>query len=143
MRVLLDTNVLISGLAYPSGIPGKILTAWSYGSFDVVLSSYILEEFRPVLPKLAHRHALTSQQIDDLVDIYSIKAEIVEPLDVEPPELRDRTDAPILGSFEAAKQTGLLDYIISGDKDLLVLVDRYPVLSPSDFWQRHQGVGLF
>ena len=28
LRVVLDTNVLLSGIAYPSSIPGKILTAW-------------------------------------------------------------------------------------------------------------------
>ena len=80
MRVVLDTNVLLSGLAYPNSIPGKILAAWRFGSLEVVLSTFILEELRRVLPRLAHRHGLNAQQIDDLIDILSVKAEIVEPI---------------------------------------------------------------
>ncbi|MBK9428319.1 MAG: PIN domain-containing protein [Gammaproteobacteria bacterium] len=53
LRVVLDTNVLLSSIAYPDSIPGKILTAWRRGSVAVLLSDYILEELRRVLPKLA------------------------------------------------------------------------------------------
>ncbi len=80
LRVVLDTNVLLSGLAYPSSVPGKILTAWRHGSVDVLLSVYILEELRRVLPRLANRHGLSAAVIDDLVDALSIQAETVEPL---------------------------------------------------------------
>jgi predicted nucleic acid-binding protein len=55
-RVVLDTNVLLSGIAYPASMPGKILAAWRSGSVDVVLSDYILDELRRVLPRLGHRH---------------------------------------------------------------------------------------
>ena len=65
LRVVLDTNVLLSGIAYPGSIPGKILTAWRRGSVEVLLSDYILEELRRVLPKLAHRHGLSTIDIDD------------------------------------------------------------------------------
>ena len=39
LRVVLDTNVLVSGLAYPGSVPGRILNAWQQGGLDVVLSS--------------------------------------------------------------------------------------------------------
>ena len=52
MRVVLDTNVLLSGLAYPASPPGRILAAWKAGALEVVLSDYILEELRRVLPRL-------------------------------------------------------------------------------------------
>lgn len=29
------------------------------------------------------------------------------------------------------------DYLITGDEDLLVLADRYAIVSPADFWRRH------
>lgn len=38
LRVVLDTNVLASGLAYPVSTPGKIVNAWRQGLIDVVLS---------------------------------------------------------------------------------------------------------
>ena len=53
VRVVLDTNVLVSGLAYPAGIPGRILGAWVRGGIDVVLSRYILDEMVRVLPRLS------------------------------------------------------------------------------------------
>lgn len=52
LRVVLDTNVLVSGLAYPGSVPGRIVGAWRRGGLDVVLSKYILDEMVRVLPKL-------------------------------------------------------------------------------------------
>jgi uncharacterized protein len=59
LRVVLDTNVLISGLAYPASLPGKNLAAWHAGRLNVVLSRYILDEIARVLPKLS-RISLTA-----------------------------------------------------------------------------------
>ena len=52
LRVVLDTNVLVSGIAYPESLPGRILGAWRRGGVDVVLSRYILDEMVRVLPRL-------------------------------------------------------------------------------------------
>lgn len=49
-------------------------------------------------------------------------------------------DLPVLGTLLAAIQSGSVDYLITGDKDLLVLGDRYPIVSPADFWARHGGL---
>lgn len=108
LRVVLDTNVLLSGIAYPASLPGKILAAWRHGSLEVVLSIFILEELRRVLPRLAHRHQLTTAEIDDLVDILSIQADLVEPQAGADPVLRDKDDQPILGTLLAAMNQGEL-----------------------------------
>jgi putative PIN family toxin of toxin-antitoxin system len=139
LRVVLDTNVLLSGLAYPSSVPGKILAAWRHGSVDVLLSVYILEELRRVLPRLANRHGLSAAEIDDLVDALSIQAETVEPLPGVDPDLRDAADQPVLGTLLAALQGSGVDYLITGDKDLLALAGRYPIVTPAAFWERHAG----
>ena len=140
MRVVLDTNVLLSGIAVPGSVPGRIMSAWRLGSIEVVLSDFIMEELRRVLPRLSHRHGLTSVEIDDLLDILSIQAEILEPHAPDEPLLRDTNDLPVLGTLLAAVQSGSIDYLITGDKDLLVLGDRYPIVSPADFWTRHGGL---
>lgn len=44
IRVVLDTNVLVSGLAYPRSIPGRIVDAWLQGALEVVLSRFILDD---------------------------------------------------------------------------------------------------
>ena len=138
-RVVLDTNVLLSGIAYPASVPGKILAAWRHGSVDVLLSTYILEELRRVLPRLAHRHGLTLAEINDLVDVLSIQAEVIDPLPSIEPELRDTNDLPVLGTLLSAIKTSNGDYLITGDKDLLVLSDRYPIVTPAKFWETHAG----
>lgn len=140
LRVVLDTNVLLSGIAFPGSIPGKIMSAWRLGSLEVVLSDFILHELRRVLPRLNHRHGLTSAEIDDLLDILSIQAEVLEPQVTDEQLLRDVNDLPVLGTLLAAVQVGRVNYLITGDKDLPVLRDRYPVISPADFWMRHGGL---
>ena len=55
MRVVLDTNVLISGLLSSKGAPGRILDAWRAGGFELVGSNALVDEFKRVCayPKLA------------------------------------------------------------------------------------------
>jgi putative PIN family toxin of toxin-antitoxin system len=138
-RVVLDTNVLMSGIAYPASIPGKILAAWRNGAVEVLLSAYILDELRRVLPRLAHRHGLTGAEIEDLVDALSIQAEIIEPPPAEEPRLRDAADERVLDTLLAALNASQSDYLITGDKDLLAVADRYPILTPTQFWSLHGG----
>ena len=140
LRVVLDTNVLLSGIAYPASVPGKILSAWRHGSVDVLLSAYILEELRRALPRLAHRHGLNLAEIDDLVDALSIQAEIIEPLPDLEPDLRDIHDQPVLGTLLAALNISSLSYLITGDLDLLAMADRYPIVAPAKFWATHGGL---
>lgn len=137
LRVVLDTNVLLSGIAYPASIPGKIMAAWRHGSVEVLLSTYILEELRRVLPRLAHRHGLTAGEIEDLVDSLSLQAEILEPLPGNVPDLRDVADQPVLGTLLAALGASGADYLIIGDKDLLALAEHYPIVAPARFWETH------
>lgn len=140
LRVLLDTNVLLSGIAYPASVPGKILAAWRHGSVEVLLSDYILSERRGVLPKLAHRHGLSASEIDDLVDALSIQAELIEHATSSTPDLRDQKGQDVLGTLLAALQTSAADYLITGDKDLLALAGRHPIVTPADFWAKHAGL---
>lgn len=133
LRLVLDTNVLLSGIAYPASVPGKIIAAWRHGSVEVLLSSFILDELRRVLPRLAHRHRLTDAEIEDLVDILSIQAEVIDPTDPTAPDLRDPQDLPILGTLLASRA----DYLITGDKDLLALAGPYPIVTPAQFWAAH------
>jgi uncharacterized protein len=134
LRVVLDANVVVSGLAYPASLPGFILNAWHHGNVDVVLSRYILDEIGRVLPRLKRIHLRTSE-IRDLTDSLMFMAEVVDPDSVRDPELRDRSDQLVPATFRAAQA----QYLITGDKDLLALAHKYPILSPADFWSRHAG----
>lgn len=132
LRVVLDTNVLVSGLAYPGSVPGRIVTTWRQGGLDVVLSHYILDELARVLPRLP-RLGMTHGEIRDLVDSLMFLADIVEPEGEQAADLRDPADQPVLLTLLAAKA----NYLITGDKDLLALANRYPIVTPTEFWMRH------
>lgn len=140
LRVVLDTNVLLSGIAYPSSVPGKLVAAWKHGALDVVLSGYILDELRRVLPKLAHRHGLRVTEIEDLIDALAILVEQVEGETINEPDLDDVNDLPVLGTLIAARKQDQATVLITGDKALLALSDRYPVSTPAEFWAAHGNV---
>ncbi len=132
LRVVLDTNVLVSGLAYPGSVPGRIVSTWRDGGLDVVLSRYILDELTRVLPRLARTH-MTPAEIRDLVDSLMFIADVVEPEGVPDASLRDPADQPVLLTLLASKA----DYLITGDRDLLALAGPYSIVTPADFWSRH------
>lgn len=134
LRVVLDTNVLVSGLAYPANIPGRLLAAWRQGSLQVVLSRYILDEMIRVLPRLP-RITMTTAEIRDLADSLMFLADIVEPASGIEETLCDAADQQVLATLRAAKA----DYLVTGDKDLLALAGQYPILTPAEFWARHGG----
>ena len=132
MHVVLDTNVLVSGLAYPGGAPGRIVAAWRQGGLEVTLSRYILDELVRVLPRLP-RVRMTSAEIRDLADSFMFLSNVVEPQGSDDTTLRDPADQPVLRTLLTARA----DYLITGDKDLLALAGQYPILTPAQFWARH------
>lgn len=125
--------MLVSGLAHPNSVPGRIVGAWRQGSVEVVLSHYILDELSRVLPRLNHRLKWQATDFTDLVEILALEAELVEPQAMGKKLPRDVKDAPVLGTLLAAKA----DYLVTGDNDLLSLANRYAIISPADFWRRH------
>ena len=140
LGVVLDTNVLLSGIAYPAIIPGKIMAAWRHGSLEVVLSNFILDELRRVLPRLKSRHGLNTNEINDLVDSLALLAATVEPETNVEAALRDVNEQPVLGTLLAARSASGASYLVTGDKDLLALADRYPIVTPARFWEIHGGL---
>ena len=134
LRVVLDTNVLVSGIAYPASVPGNIVFTWRQGGLDVVLSHYILDEMVRVLPRLT-RLRMSSQEIRDLADCLMFMADIVEPLESRDPQLRDEKDQPVLQTFLASTT----EFLITGDKDLLALRDQSRIITPAEFWASHGG----
>ena len=56
MKVVLDTNVLISGIFF-SGPPARILAAWADGGFELVASVEVLTEYRRVAGRLHKKYS--------------------------------------------------------------------------------------
>jgi putative PIN family toxin of toxin-antitoxin system len=134
VKVVLDTNVLLSGLMFPEGTPGRIISAWVEARFEVALSLYQLAEIGRVLeyPKIRSKLGWDDQRIELFIKQLYIRAEVIElgPVLTEVP--RDPDDAPILATLEAAKA----DVLVTGDADLLALRHKYPIETPAEFVRR-------
>jgi putative PIN family toxin of toxin-antitoxin system len=132
MRIVLDTNVLISGIFF-TGPPSQILKAWRNGKVQLLVSSSILEEYHRVGFELASQF----QGIDlmPFLDLLTIQAEIVLAPTLPPVIYDDPSDDKFLEVAVAGKAT----HIISGDKHLLKLskFKGIQILKPGDFVQRY------
>jgi len=143
MRIVLDTNVIVSGVAYPGSVPGRIVKGWRQSRWQLVASQYILDEVVRVLPRVL-RSRFADNQIQELIEKLTenmaFSADIVElpdPGRTVDRRLRDSNDQAVLQTLLVGKA----EYLVTGDKDLLVLSHLYPILSPAEFWQRC-GAGL-
>ena len=132
--MVLDTNVLASGIVYRKSIPGRIVGAWHQGAVNAVLSRHIRAELARILPRFNHKLQWQPSDFEDYIDILSLQVELVEPEPLSGKAVRDPDDIPVLGTFLAAGA----DYLITGDRNLLALADRYPsIVTPADFWRKH------
>ena len=128
MRIVLDTNVFISGVFF-SGPPYKILEAWRDGRLVLVVSPEILEEYYRVGENLRSRY--TEVYITPVLEFVTINAEIVSPPDFALPIFTDPDD----DKFFMGAIAGLCPVIISGDRHLLDKSGFYgiQVKKPRDF----------
>ena len=134
MKVVLDTNVLLSGLMFPDGIPGRIVAAWVQAEFEVTISLEQLAEIGRVLayPKIRRILKWDDRQIEQFIKQLYVRSEVIELGTTEVEMPRNPSDMPILATLVAAKA----DLIVTGDRDLLALRDRYAIETPSEFVRR-------
>lgn len=112
MRVVLDTNVLMSAVFF-AGVPGRILTAWIDGAFDLILSLDVLDEYRRVGERLERRFG--SVRFRPLLDAIIREAIIVDPAPVDSAACDDPDDLKFLGCAIA----GQASCVVTGDRALL------------------------
>lgn len=129
MRVVLDTNVLLAGVA-THGLCEALLTL-CYRSHDVILSEHILGE---VAEHYESKFKAAPDQVVLVVAALRAQSEVVTPADVPGDAFKDRDDLPVLGTAIA----GHAECIITGDRDLLELAEYQGVLilSPRAFYDR-------
>jgi putative PIN family toxin of toxin-antitoxin system len=132
MRVVLDTNVLVSGLMNPYGSPGRILDLMLSRAFVVLCDDRILREYREVL--LRPRFGLDAADVVPLFDYVERAGEYVaaERLNLILPDV---TDLPFLEVAAA----GHADALITGNvRHFQPKRGRHSVniSSPADFLRR-------
>lgn len=118
MRVVADTNVVVSGLLW-SGIPRQILSLARQAKIELFTSEQLLAELEEVLgrDKFTERIALALSTPRTLVLQYANLAKIITPTTIAPAVPADPDDNIVL----ACAVTVPVDAIVSGDGDLLTL----------------------
>ncbi|MBI5122628.1 putative toxin-antitoxin system toxin component, PIN family [Candidatus Roizmanbacteria bacterium] len=125
LRVVVDTNVLISGLVW-QGNPGKVIKLWQEDKFTLFISPYILAE----LVNFLDRVNASQKEKEIIINQFKTKSiRMIPPKKVK--VCRDPKDNEILDLC----LTSRADYLISGDKDLLILkfFKNTKILTPQEF----------
>ena len=120
MRVCLDTNILVSGIFW-KGLPGKVIELWMGNRFDLVASPLIFDEYQKTVRKIGYK--INPAQAETWVQIIAQKALLISLMPMKRCWSRDPDD----DKFIHCALAGKADYLISGDKDLIILKGQVPV----------------
>ncbi len=123
MRVVFDTNTVLSALVFGKGRLAWLRAAWRQGEIIPLVSDATAAEIRRVLnyPKFQLAADEQAALLNDYLP-FCEQVEIPEPPPLVP-NCRDRQDLPFLWLAIA----GQAAYLVTGDQDLLVLVDDFPI----------------
>ena len=128
MRIVIDTNVVVSGVFF-GGPPLDVLQTWRDGVSHLVLSPEILDEYRRVGDELSAKHEGIS--LAPFLGLILSQAEIIEASSFSEQVCRDMDD----DKFIECAVAGRCRFIISGDRDLLDVGEHegVKIVTPREF----------
>lgn len=113
MNVIIDTNLFISGIFW-KGLPSQLLTAWVSNKFKLIVSQEIIEEYSRVLKEIGSEKGA---RLADEWLLFIAKHSTIVKNTFNLKICRDKHD----NKFINCALSGKVDYLITGDKDLLEL----------------------
>ena len=132
MRVVLDTNIFVSGLLSAAGPPARILQAVLQRRLIPVMSPDTFAELEAVLrrPKLQRAFTRSGVNITSFLETIQAEVQIVDPHPTNTP-LRDAHDRPFLDLMATIPPP---QYFVTGDKDFEAShYSGVPVISAAEF----------
>jgi uncharacterized protein len=135
MRAVLDTNTIISALFW-GGVPWKVYATAFDGKYIMLTTEDLFNEFERVIrrPKFTSSLATIQKTADELLNDYRVLVQGVNPVEIPHNTVRDPQDQAVL----ACAVGGNADFVVSGDKDLLVLnpYQNILIVSAAEFLQQ-------
>ena len=136
MRIVLDTNVLVSGLLHSQGNPGQVLALALAGAVQVCHDPRILAEYAEVLAR--PRFQFDPERVREVLAKLGQDGASIPARD-QPLGLPDADDEPFL----AVALAGLADYLVTGNMADYPAEKRHgcAVVSPAEFmriWSQRQ-----
>lgn len=131
MKIIVDTNVLISGIFF-SGPPYQILKLWQDRKVQLVVSIEIFEEYKRVSEILSDE--FPKIEIDPILNFIIKNAEIISTVKLKEPICEDPDDDKFIACAIACQSK----IIVSGDKHLLKIsgYQQIEVFTPREFLNR-------
>lgn len=131
LQVLIDCSSFLSGAFYPKGKPRRILQLWQNGEIEVIVSKEIIKEYNEKIETVAKRMKKNIQIGEFYLDLVKKEGIVVTPIKVDSQICRDPHDLKYLEAAVA----GQVDFLISSDKDLLVLkkFEKIKIITPAKF----------
>lgn len=139
MKVVLDTNVLISALISPHNPPDIILQSWLAGEFDLLTSEAQLEELRRVSRYEHLQPFLQPHRVGLIINRMRALATIIKPGTLSSEEALDPDDNFLIAICE----TGSANNLVTGDHRAGLLERKHigmtEILTASQFAERYLG----
>ena len=129
MRIVLDTNVLISALAFPGSKPDQILYRIRRGETELFISPFILSELDRVLRE---KFRFTKKEADVQVNAIRAIAHLITPTERITVMTANDDDNRILECVAAAQA----EFLVTGDKEHLLPLGSYrgtKIVTPAQF----------
>lgn len=134
MRVVLDTNVLVSGIFF-GGVPGKLIDAWSDDQLSLVLTPEIIEEYARVGHAMAAKYPGGRKAFTAMLEILTVHSPVLAAAPLPTGVSADPDD----DKFLAAAVASGVRVLVSGDRHLLDVSgwQGIEVVTPRAFVRQH------
>jgi len=131
MRIMLDTNVLISSIIFRSRIMNEMLSA-ILKDHRLVLSSFVIDELKDVVRR---KFEGRSAELDQFLTVLPFEFVYTpDEMDEDLFEIRDSNDYPVL--YSAIVED--VDILITGDKDFSDIdIEKPEILTPNEFVEKY------
>lgn len=128
MRIVVDTNVFVSGIFW-KGTPSLVIDAWLNDQVYLAVNTQIIDEYNRVLSELGAKRPGTD--VSRVMNIFPAKMELCTDTVLPNPVCEDPDDDKFIAcAIEAHSKI-----IVSGDKKLLAVSDYHgiEILKPAAF----------